>query len=77
LVESPSARLPHVVAGSLIRSLVSFENFDSDMQSTSFVGARRTYFDIHDFGKNPVPGFVFLASDAYHVEPPELLVTRN
>jgi hypothetical protein len=77
LVEIPSARLPHVVVGPLIRSLVSLENFDSDMQLTSFVGARRTYFDIHDFGKNPVPGFAFLASDAYHVEPPGLLVTQN
>src|SRR5881628_466408 len=72
----PLASLPHVLVGSLIFSLFSFEDLDSNTQSTSFGGAIRTYFDIHDLSKNSVLDlFVFLASDAFHFEPPELLVT--
>jgi hypothetical protein len=73
-MQRPSASLPHILVGSLAFSLFSFEDLDSNVQSTSFLSAIRTYFDIHDLSKNSVLGFfILLTSDAFHFKPPELL----
>jgi hypothetical protein len=76
-IRRPSARPAHLLDALLISSLFRFEDLDSNMQPPGFRGARRAHLDIHVLGKNPVFDLsAFLASVAFHFEPPELRPAR-